>query len=60
MPQETAVCSIILCIYLEELEAKHGPLRERAEREAAEGDRRRLNALEELEEVVRRRRERGA
>jgi hypothetical protein len=46
---------------LEELEAKHGPLRERAEREAAEGDRRRLNSLEELEEAVERRlRERGA
>jgi hypothetical protein len=38
---------------LEELEAKHGPLRERAEREAAEGDPRRLHALQELEEAVR-------
>jgi hypothetical protein len=39
---------------LKELEARHGSLRERAEREAAEGDRRRLNALEDLEEAERR------
>jgi hypothetical protein len=45
---------------LKELEARHGSLQERAEREAAEGDRRRLNALEDLEEQVRRRGERGA
>ena len=45
---------------LKELEARHGSLRERAEREAAEGDRRRLNALEDLEEAERRWRERGA
>jgi hypothetical protein len=43
---------------LEELEANHGPLRERAEREAAEGRPERLRALEDLEEQEREWRER--
>jgi hypothetical protein len=45
---------------LEVLEARDGPLRERAEREAAEGRPERLRALEDLEEQERRWRERGA
>jgi hypothetical protein len=42
---------------LKHLEERGGPLWEKARREADEGDARRLHALEELEEVVRQRRE---
>jgi hypothetical protein len=43
---------------LRQLEAERGPLRQIAEREAEEGDPRRLRALEELEAATRTREER--
>ena len=43
---------------LRQLEEKDGPLWERAEREAAAGDTRRLHALENLERTMRERAER--
>jgi hypothetical protein len=45
---------------LRELREQRESAIEKAEREAAEGDPRRLNALKDLEESVRRRLERGA
>ena len=59
-PQETQAYNPereALIAELEHLEQRDGPLRQRAEREAAAGDFRRLLALEELEEHVQKRRE---